>query len=78
MKDFSEYLREDDEDDPTNLVVKDDAMEGYDYKLISRKVWKLLEKRFGGLPIVRTKDTDIYNRKFVVKFPHVSYLIHSN
>lgn len=49
-------------------------MEGYDYKLIPRKVWKLLEKRFGGKAIIRSKDTDIYNRKFIIKFPSVSII----
>ena len=48
-------------------------MEGMDYKLIPRKVWKVLEQRFGGYAIVRRKDPETYNRKYTVKFPHVSY-----
>lgn len=78
LKDFDEYLREDDEDDPTNFVVRDDVMEGYDYKLVPRKVWKLLEKRFEGRAIIRSKDSDIYNRKYVIKFPSVRLYILSN
>eukprot|EP00347_Sterkiella_histriomuscorum_P015219 403357853 len=75
LKNQSEYLREDDEDDPTNFVIRDDCMEGIDYKLIPRRVWKVLEQRFGGYAIIRRKDPDTYNRKYTIKFPHFPILI---
>lgn len=71
LKDFNEYLREDDPDDPTNFVVSDDVREGVDFKLLPRKVWVMLLKRFGGLEIKRSKDPDTYNRRFLIKFPAV-------
>jgi len=58
FKNPQKYLKDDDETDPTNFVLKRKAREGYDYKLVPKSVWEPLQKRFGGREIVREKEKD--------------------
>jgi hypothetical protein len=74
LKDFSKYLRDDDPNDPTNFVLKKKMREGQDYKLLPKKVWDILYKRFNGMEIARIKDTEYYNRKFIIHFPCIPLL----
>lgn len=43
LKDFTKYLRDDDPKDPTNFVIKKKSREGYEFKLMPKKCWDLLE-----------------------------------
>jgi hypothetical protein len=67
-------MRDDNPKDPTNFVIKGKAREGVDYKLLPKKCWEILKSRFDGMEIIRYKDSDLYNRKFNVKFPAVIQL----
>lgn len=73
LKGFNKYMREDNNPaDPTNFALKTKALEGRDYKLIPKKCWDILFKRFGGGPeLARQKDTDYYSRKYIIKFAAV-------
>jgi len=73
LKNFIKYLREDDPTEPCNFVIKSKAREGVDYKLLPKTCWLILLKRFGGLELIRVKDQDMYNRKFIIKFNPVRY-----
>ena len=42
FKDFSKYLRSDDPSDSTNFVIKSKAVEGKDFKLITKKCWDII------------------------------------
>ncbi|CDW85002.1 ubiquitin carboxyl-terminal hydrolase family [Stylonychia lemnae] len=75
LKDFSKYLRDDDLTDPANFTIKYRLSERFDYKLLPKKCWEILQNRFRGLELKRFKDTDFYNRKFIVKFPDIRILI---
>lgn len=77
LKDFKKYLREDDPTEPCNFTIKNKTREGVEFKLLPKGCWNILLKRFGGLELVRYKDPDIYNRKFVIKFSPVSFIVKS-
>jgi hypothetical protein len=59
-------------------VIKGKAREGIDYKLLPKGAWIPLLKRFGGLELIRFKDSDLYNRKFTIKFCPVSIVSFAN
>jgi hypothetical protein len=71
LKNFSKYIRDDNEEDPTNFVVRGKIREGYDYKLLPKESWNILMKKYGGLEIKRFKDNDYFSRKYIIKFPAV-------
>jgi hypothetical protein len=71
LKRFDRYLRDDNEQDVTNFVVRSKIREGYDYRLISKDGWDRLHKKYQGLELKREKDDDTYNRKYIIKFPLV-------
>ena len=64
-------MRDDDPTDPTNFVIRGKARERNDYKLLPKKCWDILQAKYGGQEIVRHKDPDQFNRKFMIKFPAV-------
>jgi hypothetical protein len=75
LKDFSKYLRDDNENDQANFAIKKKTREGVEYKLVPGKCWKILKDRFGGLELKRFKDPDMYNRKYTIKFSEVTSCI---
>jgi hypothetical protein len=74
LKDFNKYLRDDDPNEPCNFVIKGKTREGIDYKMLPKGAWIPMLKRFGGLELIRFKDSDVYNRKFTIKFCPVSLI----
>ena len=68
LKNLNKYLRDDDPTEPCNFAIKNKVREGIDYKLLPKACWLILHKRFGGLELIRFKDQDMYNRKFIIKF----------
>jgi hypothetical protein len=42
LKTPAKYLRDSDQNDVTNFVVKNKVREGYDYKLMPKECWKVL------------------------------------
>jgi len=48
FKDFHKYFRDDNKDDPTNFVIKNKAREGMEFRLLPKKCWEIIHKRFDG------------------------------
>ena len=71
LKSFNKYLRDDDLNDITNFALKSKIREGVDYKLLPRDCWMMLQTKYKGLELKRFKDTDNYNRKFIIRFAEV-------
>mmetsp|Transcript_33865 Transcript_33865/g.24900 ORF Transcript_33865/g.24900 Transcript_33865/m.24900 type:complete len:176 (+) Transcript_33865:250-777(+) len=75
LKPFDKYWREDNNQDPTNFVVRSKIREGYDYKLLPKDCWEPLVEKYGGFEIKRTKDTQFYSRRYVIRFPSIPILV---
>ena len=71
LKSFDKYLRDDNQDDPTNFAIKNKLRERYEYHLIPKSVWEMFKNKYGGFEIKRQKDDPEAARKFEVKFPKV-------
>lgn len=39
LKEFSKYIRVDDQDDPTNFILRSKAIKNYEYKIIPKDCW---------------------------------------
>lgn len=74
LKSFDSYLREDNEEDQTNFIIKSNLVERYDFKLVPYSVWEIFEKEFGGQKIKRLKKKSSYSYsyEYQVKYPAVS------
>lgn len=75
MKSFDKYIRDDNDNDPTNFAIRNKTREGTDYKLVPKKCWDIVYKKYGGLELKRIKCTDYYAKKYEVKFPSVSSVL---
>ena len=53
LADFGGYLREDDEDEAANYILKRGVRDYYDFSLYSKDLWEFFVKRYGGTPIRR-------------------------
>ena len=41
------YIKTDNEEEPANFPLKSDLIENADYKLIKKKLWRLIKDEFG-------------------------------
>ena len=53
LKPAHKYLRDDNQNDVTNFVMKNKTREGYDYKLMPKECWKVLFDKYGGEEVKR-------------------------
>lgn len=78
LKSPNNYIRDDNENDITNQVIKSKASSYLEYKLIPKESWDILLKRFGGGPeLIRHKDSGYYSYQYEVKFNKVSFYLHN-
>jgi hypothetical protein len=68
LKNPNKYYRDNDASDPTNFQIKSKLRERYDFRLITREIWNLLQSKYGGLELKREKDSDTYARRFIIRF----------
>ena len=70
LKDFSKYIRIDDESDSSNFVIRNRYRETIHFKLINKQVWDMLHDEFGGITLQRDKDQShfsYFSPKYKVK-----------
>ncbi len=53
LEKFDDYLRDDDEEDPANYIIRKGIRDYYDFSLYSKELWDFFHSRYGGTPVRR-------------------------